>query len=310
MAPISIDFLPDTNAQRPPTGAIDLEEVRDFLVRIAVEAGEVMRNAVPAVATSKAKSNSSDRVTATDHEIERLMRDALTARYPSFAFLGEETSRKGQRMGDGPVVVCDPIDGTLNFIHGFPNVAVSLGLALDRKPVVGVVYNPFRQDLFWAVAGKGAFLTQAGGECTRLPLRPAEPLHGLSSCLVALEWGSERQGPNWHLRMRTAANLLSARSEGGQMVQSIRSSGSAALSCCHVAAGLLDLWWEGGCWAWDVCAAWAILEEAGGLMVSANPGAWCPSLEGRTYMAVRHAPSGQKELVQEMWECVDGRFEF
>ena len=92
------------------------------------------------------------------------------------------------------------------------------------------------------------------------------------------------------------------------MVHSIRSSGSAALDFCYVAAGRLDLFWEGGCWIWDVCAGWVILEEAGGMVASANPGNWNPELEGRCYLAIRGAKRKEQERVaRELWGLMGDR---
>ena len=317
MAPIRIDSLasdrtgPANNRRLIPID-IDLEEIHEWLVKIAEVAGDMMLKATSQpTRLSEIKSNTSDQVTATDRAIEDMVKAALKRHYPNFDFLGEETFKTGQKLSHRPTFVCDPIDGTLNFIHGFPGSAVSLALAIDKKAVVGVVFNPARKELYSAIRGQGATLRRGADREIPLPVRgDAGPLQGLSGSLVGLEWGSQRAGANWDLRTRTALKLMSAAEAGGRMCHSLRSSGSAALTCCYVAAGFLDLWWEGGCWVWDVCAAWIILEEAGGMMASANPGDWEPSLEGRTYLAVRGAPSGQTELVEEMWGCVDGRFVF
>ncbi|KAF2478096.1 inositol monophosphatase [Lindgomyces ingoldianus] len=286
-----------------------LREIRDSLVDIARNAGQMMINADPSVCTSDTKKNTSDRVTETDKAIEKMVHSRLQSAYPNIDFLGEETFKVGQKLSDKPTFVCDPIDGTLNFIHGFPNTAVSLALTVAKKPVVGVIYNPFRGDLYTAVKGQGAYLTTASGRTHNLPIRstPAA-LPSLNGCLVALEWGSERQGPNWDLRTSMSQTLLSSRSTGGAMVHSIRSSGSAALDFCYVAAGQMDLFWEGGCWIWDVCAGWCILEEAGGMVASANPGDWRPELEGRCYLAVRGAMREEQEsVVRELWGLMGKR---
>lgn len=268
-----------------------------------------MRTANPAVSTSSTKRNTSDLVTATDKAIEHVVQAKLAREYPGIAFLGEETFKHGQVLSDNPTFVCDPIDGTLNFIHGFPNTAVSLALTVNKKPVVGVVYNPFRNDMYSAIKGQGAFLNNAAGETMRLPLRSAPaPLTSLNGCLVAVEWGSQREGPNWELRTSMGKLLMSTKGSGGAMCHSIRSSGSAALDFCYVAAGQIDLFWEGGCWIWDVCAGWIILEEAGGLVASANPGDWNPSLEGRVYLGVRGAKrEGQIAVVEELWGMMGER---
>lgn len=72
----------------------------------------------------------------------------------------------------------------------------------------------------------------------------------------------------------------------------------------------MDVYWEGGCWEWDVCAGWVILTEAGGIIVDGNPGGWETKLDGRKYLAVRAAPSGQKEIVEEFWSYIQGTLEY
>lgn len=206
--------------------------------------------------------------------------------------------------------MCDPIDGTVNFVHGHPYVSISLAFCFDQKPLVGIVYNPFTSNLYSAIKGHGSFLNQT----TRLPLkRPSpEPLRGLRNALVAVEWGSDRGGNNWAVKLDTFKNLGG---EDGAMVHSMRSLGSAALNFCGVASGALDVYWEAGCWAWDVAAGWVILEEAGGLVADANPGGWEPRVDGRRYMAVRalgksEEGKSQREIVEEFWGNVAGRFEY
>jgi myo-inositol-1(or 4)-monophosphatase len=92
------------------------------------------------------------------------------------------------------------------------------------------------------------------------------------------------------------------------MILSCRSSGSAALDFCYVAAGMFDAFWEGGVWCWDVAAGWLMVKEAGGIVASANPGDWHPTLEGRCYFPVRAAKrEEQKALVQELWAVMGDR---
>lgn len=173
---------------------------------------------------------------------------------------------------------------------------------------MGVIYNPWQDLLFTAVKGQGAYMTRIRGtEPRRLPLaKTPRPLDegGLGTALVAIEWGSMRDGANFDNKVETFHKLAGSKETGGAMVQSLRSLGSAALNLASVAAGEMDMYWEGGCWAWDVCAGWCVLEEAGGIMVSGNPGDWEPALDGRVYLAVRGAPSGQKEIVEEFWGVV------
>lgn len=288
-----------------------LQNVHDLLVEIAKEGGKIMLEAEHEfLVAASTKNNTSDLVTQYDNQVQDMVEQRVLAAYPDFGFLGEETFKHGIKLADTPTFVCDPIDGTLNFSKGVPNCAISLALTIDRTPVVGVVYNPFRGDLYTAIKNQGAFLTKtASGARFKLPLQPIPaPMPSLRSCLIAVEWGNQRKGPNWELRTDVHKKLLTDKEEGGAFCKSIRSNGSAALDFCYVAQGMLDAFWEGGVWIWDVCAGWCILEEAGGIVASANPGDWNPTLEGRLYFAVRHAKrEEQKAVVEELWQIMGDR---
>lgn len=221
--------------------------------------------------------------------------------------MGEETYKPGDLLTDRPTLICDPVDGTTNLVHRYPYVSISLGLAIDRKPVVGVVYNPFTQTLFSAVKGKGSFLSDPVHDHVQLPLKEPEPL-ALDKALLAVEWGSDRAGHDYDIKVKTFRNLCASPEEGGAMVHGIRSFGSAALNLCGVAAGHLDAYWEAGCWAWDVCAGWVILEEAGGLIVDANKDNWKPRVDERRYLAVRKGER-QNVFIEELWSHVAGDLE-
>jgi myo-inositol-1(or 4)-monophosphatase len=260
-------------------------------------------------------NNTSDIVTQTDKAVEQMIFDTLRSKYSDFQFYGEETYTPGQRLGDEPTFVVDPLDGTTNFVHRFGFTAVSLGVTVGRQPVVGVVLSVFEEVLYCGARGQGSWiedLRAAGGEECRipLPLYAGPPLRGLQSCLVALEWGSERKGVNWDVTTKTWLNLGRAREEGGGMIRSSRCIGSAALTMCKVAEGSLDVYWEGGIWAWDICAGWIILIEAGGIIVDGNPGRWETSVDSRKCLAVRRAEGGQKEVVTEFWSHVAGNMEY
>ncbi|KAH7375154.1 inositol monophosphatase [Plectosphaerella cucumerina] len=306
---------------------LNLKEIHDVLVDLAFQAGKMIMDANPSDIDQGTKLNSVDIVTETDQAVEKFISTRLRAAYPSIAFMGEETYTPGARVGPEPTFILDPIDGTTNFVHSFPNACISLGLAVDLVPVVGVIYNPFQDLLFQARKGDGAymrrnaagsFLGEAGAAAAaaspalRLPLaKNPSPLKGLGEALVGIEWGSTRSGPNFDVKTDVFRKLAGDASVGGAMAHSLRSLGSAALNLAAVAAGQLDAYWEGGCWAWDVCAGWCILAEAGGLMAGGNPGVWEPRIDERVYLAVRGAPAGQKELVEEFWKVIgDGKMDY
>ncbi|KAK8195039.1 uncharacterized protein BKA78DRAFT_308927 [Phyllosticta capitalensis] len=282
----------------------NLQEIHDFLISVAKKAGEMITTARPSTTQTGEKKNSADLVTETDQAVEKMVSTTLKDKYPDFSFMGEETYKPGDSLTAAPTFIVDPIDGTTNFVHAYPYVSISLGLAIKRQPVVGVVYNPFTQTLYSAIKGHGAFLNQT----QRLPLREPEPLRGLENAVVCIEWGSERTGNDYEVKTATFKKLCASKDEGGAMVHGLRSFGSAALNLCGVASGGLDIYWEAGCWPWDVCAGWVILSEAGGFIVDGNPGNWNQSVDGRRYLAVRKG-EGQKKIVEEFWSFVQGKME-
>ncbi|KAK0617821.1 hypothetical protein B0T17DRAFT_591794 [Bombardia bombarda] len=307
---------------------VNLQEIHDHLVTIAFEAGRMILAANPNDISTDTKLNSADIVTETDQAVERMVSTRLTALYPTYAFVGEETYVAGTTaVTDAPTFIVDPIDGTTNFVHGFPNACISLGFTLARQPAVGVVYNPFQDLLFTGIKGSGSYMTRNAslpegsvgrGQRLKLPLAgkgdasKAPPIGDLSTTLVAAEWGSQRDGENFEIKARVFRKLAADRTnDGGKMVHSLRALGSAALNICATAAGQVDLYWEGGCYAWDVAAGWCILTEAGGIMVSGNPGDWEPAVDSRVYLAVRGASGGQKEVVEELWGVIgEGRMDY
>ena len=310
----------------------NLQEVHDFLFTLAIRAGTIITSANPALSPVDTKKNSSDLVPETDKAVEDMVCSSLKSKFPSYSFLGEETSTSGH-LTSAPTFIVDPIDGTTNFVHAHPYISISMAFAYECRPLVGIVYNPFTQHLYHAIHGKGAFLTAPSiptshpplpshGESNvepvvsaytkaRLPLKsPAPPLQGLKQALVAIEWGNERSGNNWETKTKTFSSLAGDDSTGGSMVHSLRSLGSAALNCCAVARGDLDAYWEGGCWAWDVGAGWVIVEEAGGKVVGGNEGEWKPDVDGRRYLVVRGAEGGQEEMIHEFWGALRGKLEY
>ncbi|CCG80870.1 Putative uncharacterized protein [Taphrina deformans PYCC 5710] len=288
---------------------IDLEALRDFAVDVARRAGTMITSARSDQKSSAAeKKNSVDLVTEVDQAVEAFIIQEIKQRYPEHKFIGEETySASGQTasiLNDEPTWIVDPIDGTTNFIHGFPFVAVSIGFAIKQVPTVGVVYGPFLDYMYTGIKGQGSFLNDQ-----KLPLNsPAPKIGGLGNCVVAVEWGSDRtEDGNLKVKSDTYFNLTR---QGGGMCHSLRSLGSAALNLCAVASGSMDCYVEGGMWEWDICAGWVILTEAGGLMTTANPAEEIkePGLCDRMILAVRGSDTAdQHQIVREYWAQTAGR---
>lgn len=285
-----------------------LKEVETSLIQLAQkEIGPLIKSQSGTKFESfEDKANNVDLVTVVDKKVENIVQEFLTKKYPDFAFVGEEGFIKGEtKIGNKPTFIVDPIDGTTNFIHGYPYSCTSLGLSEGGKAVVGVVHNPHLNQTFHASKGNGAFLNDERIQVTPRPLI-------LQKSIIGLESGSERAespGSNFETKLRTTNNLLS---EKGGFIHGSRSHGSTAMDLCYVATGLLDAYWEGGPWAWDVCAGWCIIEETGGIMVGANPGEWEIPLENRRYFAVRGGAKKEEQnwFVESLWSHVEGRLSY
>ncbi len=288
---------------------LDLSELYQFAIQVAKNAGDILKAATSPAARMthnlhlEEKDNAVDIVTKTDTEIEAFIRNAIATKYPTHAFLGEESysaSCEKEYLIDDitPTWCVDPLDGTVNFTHLFPMCCISIGFILSGIPTIGVIYAPLLGQLFSARRGHGAFLN----ETQPLPLIPSLPLpsNAPKGCLFACEWGKDRrdiEGGNLHRKVASFVNMaaeIGGRGGKGAMVHGVRSLGSAAMDLAYTAMGAVDIWWEGGCWEWDVCAGVVILEEAGGLVTTANPPQNWETTEierarlgGRLYLAVR-----------------------
>lgn len=183
---------------------------------------------------------------------DQLKHTMLTTEFSRF--IGEESFAAGEetRLGSEPHWIVDPIDGTTNFTRGLPACCISIGITYQSRPVIGVIFAPFTGYLYWASEGNGAWLqTPQHPEKRQLPLAKALPLPSLKQAVIAVEWGSDRKASTIAKKTSYFAKLAGdpdAGVEGGQMVSGIRSLGSAALSCCAVAEGAIDVWHEIGCW--------------------------------------------------------------
>lgn len=188
-----------------------------------------------------------DPVTATDHAAEQAVLEVLASHRPDDAVLAEE--RGGDRDLRGRHWIVDPLDGTVNFLHGIPQVSVAVGLYVDGSPAAGVVIDPIRGEEFTAATGSGAFLN---GSAIRVSDR------SLEEAVVATGFPYDRRDQG----SRYAGILGVVLGE----VRGIRRFGSAALDLSWVAAGRLDGYWEFGLGPWDIGAAMVVVLEAGGLV--------------------------------------------
>jgi myo-inositol-1(or 4)-monophosphatase len=188
-------------------------------------------------------------VTAADRRAEEILREELERARPGYDFLGEEG---GAREGSDKTHrwIVDPLDGTLNFLHGIPHFAISIGLEREGIIIAGLVYNPATDELFTAERGKGAFLND---QRLRVAARKR-----LADAVVACALPHPSRG-DVELT-RSEHNAVQDRVAG------LRRLGAAALDLAWVAAGRLDAYWERGLSPWDMAAGIALVREAGGFV--------------------------------------------
>lgn len=186
-------------------------------------------------------------VTEADHAAEQCVIDLIHSRYPDHSFFAEERGRIEQSRS--PYVwIIDPLDGTTNFAHGFPTYCVSIGLEYKDTCVLGVIYDPSRDELFSALRGRGARVNNQ--------LISVSQTTQLDQALLVTGFAYDiRETPN---------NNLDHFARFALRAQGLRRTGSAALDLCYVAAGRFDGFWEVKLNPWDMAAGVVILQEAGG----------------------------------------------
>ena len=234
----------------PELTAADLSAYLDVAIHAARAAGAIQLGRAEVPHQISSKSTFSDLVTEVDALCEAEIRRIVLESFPGHAVLGEEEGQQGE--GDFLWVV-DPLDGTVNYAHGFPVYCASVGLEVRGVRVVGAVYDPTRRELFTATLGGGAFLN---GQRIRAAATPSLQ----SPALIATGFPynvAEDAGNLGYLNKLLALGVP------------VRRPGAAALDLCYVACGRLDGYWELGLKRWDAAAGSLIVEEAGGIVTDA-----------------------------------------
>ncbi len=216
------------------------------IVKIVRDAGGIIRSAGDAERSVREKTGPRDLVTKYDLMVQDFLRRELLKLLPEAGFLGEEGDEREDLSQKEWIFIVDPIDGTTNFVQGYHNSCVSVGLARKGRMEYGVVFNPYDGELYAARRGKGATLNGSPISCADRPLDRSLLIFG--SALYYRELVPET------LRLFNAAFPL---------VQDIRRFGSAALDLCYLAAGKAGVFFECRLCPWDYAAGSLIAEEAG-----------------------------------------------
>lgn len=226
-------------------------------INTAAMAGEWIKSKLGDYSSLSTKFSSHDLVTEVDKGSEVMIRNLIHTHFPTHAFLGEEGVEPGpeasklalEKVTDAEYLwIVDPIDGTTNFVHGFPFFSISIALAYKGEVIVGVVYDPSRDELFVAEKGKGAYV-----KGTRMQVSHESKL---SESLLASGFPADHNGA-LPINLRGIQELA-------PKVRNIRNAGSAALHLAYVAAGRLTGFWEIGLNSWDIAAGALLIQESGG----------------------------------------------
>ena len=231
-----------------------MSDLLNFTIGLAREAGGILRTKYAQPREIHAKGWR-DYYTDADLAAQAAIVDRIRARDPQAAILAEENIQPP--AGAECIWVIDPLDGTTNYAHHIPVFSVSIALVQAGQPVLGVIYDPLREDMFAAEANQGATLN-------------AQVLHvsaatDIAEAVIGLDWGRGEEARSRELEWLRRTGLQS---------RTIRAIGSAALGMCYLAAGWIDLYYHGALMPWDGAAGQIIIEEAGGQLLNHHGQPW------------------------------------
>lgn len=237
-----------------------MPDIVEFAIATAREAGQLLRQLYGRRHSVRTKSSKIDLVTEADIASEELIVAAIRRAFPAHRILAEEGLGDADPLlfDSSPVWVIDPLDGTVNYAHGYPAWGVSLACSRSGQVLAAVTFDPLRDELFSAQQGQGAW---CNGERLRV-----SSVAGLGQALVATGFA--------YRRATLADNNLARFGAVMPRVQGVRRGGAAVLDLAYVAAGRLEGYWEMHLRPWDWAAGWLLVEEAGGTVTNLQGQPW------------------------------------
>jgi len=246
------------------------EQLLEDIIIAVRKCGAIILNADRAKSGIDEKEGHANFVTAYDKKVQSELRKRLLEILPEAVFVGEEEDVHAS-VKDGYAFIVDPIDGTTNFIKDYHASAISVGLIKDAQRYMGVVYNPYLDEVFTAVKGKGACLNGKPIQVSKQPLENGIVIFGTAPYYEGLAKASFEMAYDYFCK-----------------ALDVRRSGSAALDLCNIAAGRAELFFELRLCPWDYAAGSLIVEEAGGVVTTIDGGA-LPLNEGCGVLAANAA---------------------
>ncbi len=242
-------------------------------------AGDIIIKNLGHLSTSDIQTKqASDFVTKVDRWSEAVIMQTIRGKFPSHSFLAEETVKHVE--DDNYLWIIDPLDGTTNYIHGFPMFSVSIALKYKREIILGVIFDPTRDELFHALKDRGAFLNNS-------PIHVSD-INKLQNCLIAT---------GFPFRKKDIIDLyLNAFKLIFERVSDIRRAGSAALDLAYLASGRCDAFFELNLSPWDVAAGSILIKEAGGIITDFGG--------GEEYLSTGNIVAGNKYIHKELLKII------
>jgi myo-inositol-1(or 4)-monophosphatase len=277
------DLIPEYYMLHSPSTS-KLQTWLEVATEAALTAGAIINKYRGNLTQIDQKGRLGDLVTVADREAEACIIEILQRHFPTHSILAEETG-KYENSDAEYLWIIDPLDGTTNYAHQYPFSAVSIGLVVNGLPLVGVIFDPFHQELFRAATGLGATRN-------RQPIQ-VSAVGQLADSLLVTGFAYDRQETTDH-NYREFCYLT-------HITQGVRRGGSAAIDLAYVACGRLDGYWERGLSPWDLAAGVVIVQEAGGLVTAYDQGDFILN-SGRilaTNGAIHQALSQSLEKVQQ-----------
>uniref|UniRef100_A0A1I7ULX9 Inositol-1-monophosphatase n=1 Tax=Caenorhabditis tropicalis TaxID=1561998 RepID=A0A1I7ULX9_9PELO len=259
----------------------------DYAIELVKKAGTLVRTAFESAESKvETKLSNTDLVTETDQAVEKLLIQGLSERFKGHRFIGEESVATGAKIEwtDAPTWIIDPIDGTTNFVHRIPMIAICVGLAIKKQLRAGIVYNPITNELYLGQVGKGAFKNG-------FPIR-ASKNKSIAESVLILQLGSIRSPVMQNSFVESYKTAMFDKQCHGH-----RSFGSAAINMMMVAQGSCDGYVEYGIHAWDVAAPAVIVLEAGGIVTD-------PTGAPFDVMSRKVLAAGTSELGKDLSACL------
>ena len=223
--------------------------------KAAKKAGRILARDFGEIENLQIKSKSiGDFVTSADLKVEQSLLETLKYYYPNANFITEES---GSIKGEGDTIVIDPIDGTSNFIHGIPHVAIVIGKIVNEQITDGIIYNPILNEFYWASHGKGAW-------CNSKRIRVSKR-QDLNECLI---------GTGAPFGKRIYSDYYKELEKISRLTAGVRRFGAAALDLAYVSSGKIDGFWEKDLNLWDVSSGVLLVKEAGGRVTEPQGNNW------------------------------------